>query len=119
MCFALMIFAKLEDVVGDSIGPAEFLLLIKGDIVPTVNVLKITKQTIQTEEGIARRSGNGYIYEYNLTDHLGNVRYTFKKNASSFTVEPLQADNYYAFGLRKPFQQIINIFTMARNCKMN
>jgi len=58
---------------------------------------------IQTEEGIARRSGTGYIYEYNLSDHLGNVRYTFRKNPSSFTVEPLQADNYYAFGLRKPF----------------
>jgi len=58
---------------------------------------------IQTEEDIARRSGTGYIYEYNLSDHLGNVRYSFRKNNSSFTVEPLQADNYYAFGLRKPF----------------
>jgi len=73
---------------------------------------------IQTEEGIARRSGTSYIYEYNLGDHLGNVRYSFKKNASSFAVEPLQADNYYAFGLRKPLvagSTDNKIFTMARS----
>ncbi len=54
---------------------------------------------IQTEEGIARKSGSSYVYEYNLTDHLGNVRATFKVNGS--TIEVLQRDNYYAFGMRK------------------
>ena len=55
---------------------------------------------IQTEEGVARRSGNSYIYEYNLTDHLGNVRYTF--GTSGGTMNKLQVDNYYAFGKRNP-----------------
>ena len=54
---------------------------------------------IQTEEGIARNSNETYTYEYNLNDHLGNVRATFKVNGS--TVEVLQRDNYYAFGMRK------------------
>jgi RHS repeat-associated protein len=56
---------------------------------------------IQTEEGVARRSGATYSYEYNLTDHLGNVRATFYQNPSTQQIEVLQRDDYYAFGLRK------------------
>ncbi len=54
---------------------------------------------IQTEEGIALNSGGSYSYRYNLSDHLGNVRATFKVNGSA--IEVLQRDDYYAFGLRK------------------
>jgi len=60
---------------------------------------------IHTEEGVARRNGNNYSYEYNLTDHLGNVRYTFMKNPSSNAIQTLQKDDYYAFGLRKTTQE--------------
>ncbi|MEH3111711.1 DUF6443 domain-containing protein [Pedobacter terrae] len=56
---------------------------------------------IQTEEGLARRSGNNYSYEYNLSDHLGNVRVTFYQNPTTNQLEVLQRDDYYAFGLRK------------------
>ncbi|KIA95233.1 hypothetical protein OC25_07940 [Pedobacter kyungheensis] len=56
---------------------------------------------IQTEEGLARRSGNNYSYEYNLSDHLGNVRVTFYQNPNTNQLEVLQRDDYYAFGLRK------------------
>jgi len=56
---------------------------------------------IQTEEGIARRNGTSYSYEYNLTDHLGNVRYTFFKNPVNGQIERIQSDDYYPFGLRK------------------
>jgi RHS repeat-associated protein len=56
---------------------------------------------IQTEEGLARRSGNSYSYEYNLSDHLGNVRVTFYQNPTTNQLEVLQRDDYYAFGLRK------------------
>ncbi len=49
---------------------------------------------IQTEEGIARRNtATQYLYQYNLTDHLGNVRYTFDGTGGK-----LQADDYYPFG---------------------
>jgi len=54
---------------------------------------------IQTEAGIALNSGGSYTYRYNLSDHLGNVRATFKVNGS--TIEVLQRDDYYAFGMRK------------------
>lgn len=50
---------------------------------------------MQTGEGIARRSGTNYIYEYNLTDHLGNNRYTV--NAPNGKV---QAQDYYPFGMQ-------------------
>ncbi|RWU06138.1 RHS repeat domain-containing protein [Pedobacter chitinilyticus] len=54
---------------------------------------------IQTAEGIAFNTGGGYVYHYNLADHLGNVRVTFRE--SSGAIEILQRDDYYAFGYRK------------------
>ncbi|MEE1943828.1 DUF6443 domain-containing protein [Pedobacter sp. KR3-3] len=59
---------------------------------------------IQTEEGVARNNNGTYNYEYNLTDHLGNVRATFYKNPTTGQLEILQRDDYYAFGLRKSAQ---------------
>lgn len=56
---------------------------------------------IQTEEGVARNNAGTYSYEYNLNDHLGNVRYTFNKDPNTGGIQRLQEDNYYAFGLRK------------------
>ncbi|TKC02782.1 RHS repeat domain-containing protein, partial [Pedobacter frigoris] len=59
-----------------------------------------TIDIIHTEEGIARNNSGTYSYEYNLSDHLGNVRYSFHKNPSSGLLERLQSDDYYAFGKR-------------------
>ncbi|MXV15624.1 DUF6443 domain-containing protein [Hufsiella ginkgonis] len=54
---------------------------------------------IQTEEGRAvRQSDNSYRFEYNLTDHLGNVRKSFDIYAGAARV--IQADNYYPFGMQ-------------------
>ncbi|NQX38363.1 RHS repeat-associated core domain-containing protein [Pedobacter steynii] len=57
---------------------------------------------IQVEDGIARLNGSTYSYEYNLSDHLGNVRATVYRNPNGNLTEAIQRDNYYAFGLRKP-----------------
>jgi YD repeat-containing protein len=56
---------------------------------------------IQTEEGIARNHSNVYNYEYNLTDHLDNVRVSFYRHPSTRLLDDLQRDDYYAFGQRK------------------
>jgi RHS repeat-associated protein len=56
---------------------------------------------VQTEEGIARRNGSSYSYEYNLKDHLGNTRATFYKNPTTQLLEVLQRDDYYPFGMQK------------------
>lgn len=60
-----------------------------------------TIDIIHTEEGIARNNAGIYSYEYNLTDHLGNVRVSFTKNINSQELDILQRDDYYAFGKRK------------------
>lgn len=63
-----------------------------------------TIEIIQTEEGLARNNAGVYSYEYNLTDHLGNVRYSFNKHPTTGIIQRLQADDYYAFGKRKSVQ---------------
>ncbi len=39
-------------------------------------------------------------YEYNFTDHLGNVRVTFTKNENTGEATIIQEDHYYPFGMR-------------------
>jgi RHS repeat-associated protein len=56
---------------------------------------------VKTEEGIARNNGGLYSYEYNQTDHLGNVRLSFYSNPSTGVLDILQRDDYYAFGQRQ------------------
>jgi hypothetical protein len=53
-----------------------------------------TIDIIHTEEGIARNSNGAYSYEYNLSDHLGNVRVTFYKNPNTNQLEVIQRDDY-------------------------
>jgi len=50
-----------------------------------------------TEEGRALKNGSTYSYEYNLKDHLGNVRVSFDNNGG--TARVIQENEYYAFGL--------------------
>lgn len=72
---------------------------------------------IQTEEGIAFNSGESYSYRYNLGDHLGNVRVTFKVNGSA--IEVLQRDDYYAFGLRKSVNNDIGAVSLENKYLYN
>lgn len=51
---------------------------------------------IQTEEGLARKNGSSYLYEYALTDHLGNNRLSFDIYAGA--PREVQHDSYYPFG---------------------
>jgi RHS repeat-associated protein len=55
---------------------------------------------IQTEEGRAIKTGANYIYEYTLSDHLGNNRVTFDQ-----TNGKVGEDDYYPFGLNVHRQQ--------------
>ncbi|WP_158280864.1 RHS repeat domain-containing protein [Pararcticibacter amylolyticus] len=71
------------------------------DYVNGIQYLNGSLDIVLTEEGVARRNGSSYSYEYDLKDHLGNVRYTFYRNPSSGQIERIQSDNYYPFGLRK------------------
>ncbi|WP_257667406.1 RHS repeat domain-containing protein [Parapedobacter tibetensis] len=61
---------------------------------------------IHTGEGIALRSGSSYVYQFNLTDHLGNVRATIKRSGSN--VQVLQQDDYYPFGSLKTPRALVS-----------
>ncbi|MDR2271350.1 MAG: RHS repeat-associated core domain-containing protein [Sphingobacterium sp.] len=56
---------------------------------------------IHNSAGYALKSGANYVYHYNLSDHLGNVRATLKRGSSATAVDVIQRDNYYPFGKRK------------------
>ncbi|MES2653122.1 MAG: DUF6443 domain-containing protein [Bacteroidota bacterium] len=58
-------------------------------------------QFIQTTEGRAANVSGTYIYEYDLKDHLGNVRLTFRKVPETGVLAVLQKDDYYPFGKQK------------------
>jgi RHS repeat-associated protein len=63
---------------------------------------------VATEEGRARNAGGTYQYEYNLKDHLGNVRVSFDKNPATGAARIIQEDEYYAFGLRQGVSNFSN-----------
>jgi YD repeat-containing protein len=70
-----------------------------------------TIDIIHTEEGIARNiPGGNYSYEYNLSDHLGNVRVTFKQSPiAPYSLEVIQRDDYLL---------LVYIFTVFMNSAM-
>jgi RHS repeat-associated protein len=69
------------------------------DYISGVQYTGNTLDFIQNEVGRAIPNGASYKYEYNLSDHLGNVRYSFDVNSSGI-VGLTQRDDYYPFGLR-------------------
>ena len=53
---------------------------------------------IATPYGRAVKNGSAWVYEYNLTDHLGNVRVVIKKGTNNLA-EIVQQKGYYSFGM--------------------
>ena len=51
-----------------------------------------------TPYGRAVKNGSSWIYEYNLTDHLGNVRVVIRKGANNLA-EVVQERHYYPYGM--------------------
>jgi RHS repeat-associated protein len=61
---------------------------------------------ISTGEGRAVKSGSRFLYQYDLTDHQGNVRLTFDKDPITQVARRIQADDYYPFGKRKSLSPV-------------
>ncbi|MDR6462906.1 RHS repeat-associated core domain-containing protein, partial [Chryseobacterium sediminis] len=66
----------------------------------TIPVLKF----VPTSEGYYDFTENKYIYNY--TDHLGNVRVSYRSNGSGIA-EVIDANNYYPFGLKHQESPIV------------
>jgi RHS repeat-associated protein len=66
-------------------------------IYETVSGVRSLKYIV-TPEGRAVKSGSDWVYEYNLTDHLGNVRAVIRKGSNGLA-ELIQQKHYYPFGM--------------------
>ena len=64
----------------------------------TVNGERSLKYLI-TEEGRVVKSGTNWIWEYNQTDHLGDVRTVVRRNATTGLAELVQDNHYFPFGM--------------------
>ncbi|WP_296684153.1 RHS repeat-associated core domain-containing protein [Flavobacterium sp.] len=60
-------------------------------------------QYFPTTEGYVKNTpvsgANTYSYVYNYTDHLGNTRLSYTKDATTGSLKILEESNYYPFGL--------------------
>ncbi len=88
---------KLQKV--SKIGTSPNIITTTRDYVDGIEYNNGAIDIIHNSEGYAQRNGTNYVYHYNLTDHLGNVRATLKRGATA--VDVTQRDNYYPFGKRK------------------
>jgi RHS repeat-associated protein len=52
---------------------------------------------LSTPEGRATNVSNAWFYEYNIKDHLGNVRVSFKSNSG--VLQQVESTNYDPFGI--------------------
>ncbi|MNI12128.1 RHS Repeat protein [compost metagenome] len=90
---------KLQKI--SKIGPVGSIVTATRDYVGGIEYNNGTIDIVQNALGYAQKNGTGYVYHYNLTDHLGNVRATLKRGSSATAVDVVQRDNYYPFGKRK------------------
>lgn len=70
-----------------------------------LNTAPLQLQFMETSEGRARFNGTAFVYEYDLTDHLGNVRATIiadPTDATQRTAKVIQENSYYPFGMVMP-----------------
>jgi RHS repeat-associated protein len=86
--------AKLKKVV---VSGSSVTTDYVGNIVYENNVLKY----ILTSEGKIIPSGNGYIHEYHVKDHLGNTRVSFEVGVDG-ALSVNQVTDYYPFGMAHP-----------------
>ncbi|MEO0038648.1 MAG: hypothetical protein RIQ59_1859 [Bacteroidota bacterium] len=57
-------------------------------------------QLFPTAEGYVKNTVNVFSYVFNYTDHLGNVRLSYTKDATTGSLKILEESNYYPFGLK-------------------
>ena len=98
--------AKLRKTVYENNEIAYFKDYVGGFFYKTVidstdgSISKSGLEFIATSEGKAKPNEDGsFSYIYDLKDHLGNVRVSFKESSSG-TAEVVQEDHYYPFGMR-------------------
>ena len=74
-------------------------------------------EAIYHEVGRVFFEGNGQTYEFTIADHLGNTRTVFKDDGGS--VEVVQVNDYYAFGLSFEQQESSYGYTFGNKEEQN
>ncbi|WP_374172802.1 DUF6443 domain-containing protein [Flavobacterium tructae] len=54
-----------------------------------------------TAEGYVEPSGSSYRYVYQYKDHVGNIRLSYTKNNTTRTLDILDENHFYPFGLKQ------------------
>ena len=67
---------------------------------------KKSSQFFPTEGGYYNFLKNSYVFNY--TDHLGNVRLSYEKDATTGSLKILEESNYYPFGLKHSPSSVLN-----------
>lgn len=60
----------------------------------------VTLQFFPTAEGYVKNTAGVLSYVFNYTDHLGNVRVSYEKDAMTGLLKIIDENNYYPFGLK-------------------
>ena len=85
---------KLQKEAKDSVGTITVTNYIAGGSAFRKHYKNGNLEFFQHAEGRVVKNGSSFNYEYNLTDHLGNVRVTVDQGGTV-----VQRDDYYPFGL--------------------
>lgn len=65
-----------------------------------VNTAAVSLQFFPTAEGYVKNTAGVLSYVFNYTDHLGNVRVSYEKDAATGSLKIIDENNYYPFGLK-------------------
>lgn len=68
----------------------------------------VALQFFPTAEGYVKNTNGFYSYVFNHTDHLGNVRLSYEKDATTGLLKILEENNYYPFGMKHSPSAVVN-----------
>jgi RHS repeat-associated protein len=104
--------SRVESYVKDQLDGFEYSYNLGGN--PVASLL-----FFPTAEGFVRNTVvggvNTYTYVYNYTDHLGNVRVSYEKDATTGVAKIVDERNYYPFGLQHKGYNAIPANSLARS----
>ena len=86
---------KLEKTVTVGTAPATTTKYLEG-FQYVIDVL----QFFPTTEGYVAKQGSTYKYVFQYKDHLGNVRLSYAKNATTGNLDIIEESHYYPFGMK-------------------
>ncbi len=77
-------------------------------------------QYFPTLEGYVEPNGSSFKYVYQYKDHLGNIRLSYTKNSTTNTLDVIEENHYYPFGLmHKGYNNLVSTNNPAEKLLFN